>query len=196
MQQRIASALFVLATAIAATATTSTSASAGGPPPSPNPTTTITVVDKQATISSALAAKLQTGAAMTDGELRAAGIRPGMTPADGSPPPVAIASPSGVTTQSASGCDWTSGLGSVCIYVVGTGLWVSDWDTSAAISLYRCAYAIYWVNAVVTGTSNTVCGSFTTFWAYYNPNRNYSNNTTLCVRWSGVAGLPCVKITR
>lgn len=71
-------------------------------------------------------------------------------------PDVALnsAAPSiGITPDSANGC-----ASSVCIYVTGTGLHVSDWTTSVALSRSMCSTASFLVNGVLWASGVNQCG--------------------------------------
>jgi len=96
----------------------------------------------------------------------------------------------GVLPPSADTCS-----DSICIYVVGSGLNVSSWTTSAVISSSMCSYAKYLENGVVIATSGEVCGSandqLITEW---NDPGNFPNGTRLCNQWAGIAGEPCITV--
>ncbi len=105
-------------------------------------------------------------------------------------PDVALnsAAPSiGITPDSANGC-----ASSVCIYVTGTGLHVSDWTTSVALSRSMCSTASFLVNGVLWASGVNQCGSagneLVSDWS--SPG-NFPNGTVLCNTWSGVSGKPC-----
>jgi hypothetical protein len=84
---------------------------------------------------------------------------------------------------------------SICIYVVGSGLNVSSWTTTAVISSSMCSYARYLENGVVIAESAEVCGSaddqLSSEWV--DPG-NFPNGTRLCNEWSGIAGEPCITV--
>jgi hypothetical protein len=93
----------------------------------------------------------------------------------------------GVIPDSANGCN-----GPVCIYVTGTGLHVSDWSTSLALSRSMCSTASFLVNGVLWASGVNECGSagdeLVSDWS--DPG-NFPNGTVLCNTWSGVSGKPC-----
>jgi hypothetical protein len=95
-----------------------------------------------------------------------------------------------VTPDSADTCS-----DSICIYVVGSGLNVSSWTTTAVISSSMCSYARYLENGVVIAESAEVCGSaddqLSSEWV--DPG-NFPNGTRLCNEWSGIAGEPCITV--
>jgi hypothetical protein len=84
---------------------------------------------------------------------------------------------------------------SICIYVVGSGLNVSSWTTTAVISSSMCSYAKYLENGVVIATSGEGCGSagdqLSSEWV--DPG-NFPNGTRLCNEWAGIAGEPCITV--
>lgn len=157
---------------------------------------TLEVAGKQLRVDPKLAEKIKSPAGWKDltiKELASAGIHPGMRK-PGVPLPPQFGSPPDFQVQSASGCDWTSGGGSVCIYVRGTGLMVNDWDASAKRFGYSCTYAAYWHQGVIIATSNQSCGEGTA-WAYWHPN-SYFEPGQACNTFVRYAGKPCVNITR
>jgi hypothetical protein len=93
----------------------------------------------------------------------------------------------GIIPDSANGCS-----SSVCIYVTGTGLHVSDWTTSVALSRSMCSTASFLVNGVLRASGVNQCGGagdeLVSDWS--SPG-NFPNGTVLCNTWSGVAGKPC-----
>ena len=93
----------------------------------------------------------------------------------------------GPIADSAVGCS-----GPVCIYVTGTGLHVSDWSTSLALSKSMCSTASFLVNGVLWASGVNECGSagneLVSDWS--SPG-NFPNGTVLCNTWTGVSGKPC-----
>jgi hypothetical protein len=84
---------------------------------------------------------------------------------------------------------------SICIYVVGSGLNVSSWETTAVISSSMCSYAKYLENGAVIATSGEVCGSANDqLVSEWNDPGNFPNGTRLCNEWSGIAGEPCITV--
>jgi len=122
---------------------------------------------------------------LTVAQLAAVGIHPGM----GKFPPKAN-SKQQVVPASASGCDYNSLNNSMCIYIYGYSLQVTEWDTSVTISSYRCSYAGYWVNSSLVATSNTVCGQNGALWGYWAPNKRMGPGQA-CNTFVGIAGRPC-----
>jgi hypothetical protein len=92
-----------------------------------------------------------------------------------------------IMPDSANGCS-----SSVCIYVTGTGLNVSDWATSVALTKTMCSTASFLVNGVLWASGVNQCGSagdeLVSDWS--DPG-NFPNGTVLCNTWSGVSGKPC-----
>lgn len=93
----------------------------------------------------------------------------------------------GIMPDSANGC-----ASSVCIYVTGTGLNVSDWATSVYLTKSMCSTASFWVNGVLWASGVNQCDSagdeLVSDWS--DPG-NFANGTVLCNTWSGVSGKPC-----
>jgi hypothetical protein len=84
---------------------------------------------------------------------------------------------------------------SICIYVVGSGLNVSSWTTSAVISSSMCSYARYLENGVLIAESGEVCGSAgDQLVSEWNDPGNFPNGTRLCNEWTGIAGEPCITV--
>jgi hypothetical protein len=92
-----------------------------------------------------------------------------------------------IMPDSANGC-----ASSVCIYITGTGLHVSDWATSVALTKTMCSTASYWVNGGLWASGVNQCGSAGEELVsdFSNPG-NFANGTVLCNTWSGVSGKPC-----
>lgn len=96
----------------------------------------------------------------------------------------------GITPDSASGCNQA-----VCISLVGTGLTVTSWSTSAYFAIQTPAFAIYYKNGTVIATSVIVEA---------NPGEwlvdqmigthSFPNGTQLCNGWGGTLGHPCETI--
>jgi len=116
-------------------------------------------------------------------------------------PVIGLSAPSGASTLvvtatggihplTASTCS-----GNVCIYVVGTGLNVSDWSTTASLSKSMCSAAKFIEDGTVIATGATTCGSagggLDADWP--SPG-NFPNGTILCNTWSGIAGEPCITV--
>jgi hypothetical protein len=84
---------------------------------------------------------------------------------------------------------------SICIYVVGSGLNVSSWTTTAVISSSMCSYAKYLENGVLIAESGEVCGSAgDQLSSEWNDPGNFPNGTRLCNEWPGIAGEPCITV--
>lgn len=150
-------------------------------------------------VDAALAAKINSGnwKGLTKAELASAGIFPGMSDS-ATDAPTAVAkpkAPASITPASASGCNYGIVNGATCIYVVGTGLTTTSWDTSVAnpLGIDTCTYAGYWVNGVLAVTSNEVCGDGA-FWAYDSGTITWPNQTQLCNTWVNFGGRPCVTV--
>jgi len=88
---------------------------------------------------------------------------------------------------SASGCNQ-----SVCIELIGTGLVVDRWRTTASVSSATCSQARFLRNGWVVRTSAPVCSSSSgTLVAVWHGPGGFSHGDQLCNTWSGVAGKPC-----
>jgi hypothetical protein len=85
--------------------------------------------------------------------------------------------------------------GSVCIYVTGTGLNVSNWATSATITRAMCSTANFLVNGVVWAIGAQTCGpADSNLVSVWSDPGNFANGTQLCNTWSGVSGEPCITV--
>ena len=146
-------------------------------------------------VNAALAARINSGnwKGLTKAQLASAGIFPDM-PRNATHAPVAR-SRSHVTPDTGSGCNFNVVAGSMCIYVYGTGLTTTSWDTSVAnpLGIDTCTYAGYWVNNVLAITSNEVCGD-AEFWAYDSGTITWPNQTQLCNTWVNFGGKPCLVV--
>ena len=90
------------------------------------------------------------------------------------------------TVDSASGCN-----GSVCIFLTGTGLYVSDWTTRAYPTSYVCSSPRFWRNGVLVATGSTACGGAgSEFVAHYGSGW-FSDGDVLCSTWTNLPGRPC-----
>jgi hypothetical protein len=84
---------------------------------------------------------------------------------------------------------------SICIYVVGSGLNVSSWTTTAVTSSSMCSYAKYLENGVLIAESGEVCGGADDqLVSEWNDPGNFPNGTRLCNEWTGIAGEPCITV--
>lgn len=158
------------------------------PPTSATSLVTVVVAGTPLKMSPAMAAKVSSPkgfATLSPGELAAVGIGPGMHEKG---VPAATAGGGGVIPMSSSGCNSL-----VCIYITGTGLKVTDWDTSAGYYSYLCTYAAFWNGSRILTTSNTVCTTGP-FFAVWGVTRNYVPGTQLCNTWVGISGRPCETI--
>ena len=85
--------------------------------------------------------------------------------------------------------------GAVCINVTGTGLNVSDWNTTVRLSKSECSTASFWENGVKVATGESTCGSsgelLESDLGYVG---NLPNGTELCNSWSGISGEPCATV--
>ncbi len=132
------------------------------------------------------ASSLDKSAEDTSFQAAALGIKPGMADANGQIPTISMESGS-VQPDSASGCNKD-----VCIYVTGSGLHVSKWETTAYFSSGSCSIAAFWVNHRLTHTSDLICHP-TGGWYHYtwsNPG-NFADNTKVCNTWTHRDGEPC-----
>jgi hypothetical protein len=162
-------------------------------------------------VAAALAAHINSGnwKGLTKAQLASAGIFPDI-PYRAAGAPVALArakapastaamirteAPDAVRPDSGSGCNFNVVAGSMCIYVTGTGLKTTDWDTSVAnpLGIDTCTYAGYWVNGELATTSNEVCGDGA-FWAYDVGTITWPNQTKLCNTWVNFDGEPCLVV--
>ncbi len=145
-------------------------------------------------VDAALAAKINSGnwKGLTKAELASAGIFPGR--GDGATD-AAVARATAVTPDTGSGCNYGIVNGATCIYVFGTGLTTTSWDTSVSnpLGIDTCTYAGYWVDGVLAITSNEVCGDGA-FWAYDTGTVTWPNQTQLCNTWVNFGGKPCLVV--
>jgi hypothetical protein len=104
--------------------------------------------------------------------------------------PMPSAPVGGVVPLTANTCS-----GSVCIYVVGSGLSVTSWSTSVIISKAGCSTPKFLDNGSVIRTGPSICGSAGYELEYvWSAPGSFSNNTQLCNTWSGYSGEPCITV--
>ena len=160
-------------------------------------------------VDATLAAQINSGdwKDLTTAQLASAGIVPGMsygaaeTLVATTTAPTAVATTTGTTAPAAvhpdtgSGCNFNAVAGSMCIYVYGTGLTTTSWDSSVAnpLGIDTCTYAGYWINDTLALTSNEVCGDGE-FWAYDSGTITWPNQTQLCNTWVNFGGKPCLVV--
>jgi hypothetical protein len=110
--------------------------------------------------------------------------------ATASTPAVTVNSPVpaiGIVPDSANGCS-----GAICIFVTGSGLHVSDWQTSVALSKSMCTTASFLVNGTLRASGVSQCGSANTeLVSDWSSPGNFPNGSVLCNTWSGISGKPC-----
>lgn len=93
----------------------------------------------------------------------------------------------GPTIQDASGCN-----DAVCIYLKGSGTYLSEWKTTATVSGSTCSYARFHRNGSVIRTSSTICSSGSgTLVAIWDSPGYFSDGDKLCNSWYGISGYPC-----
>lgn len=150
-------------------------------------------------VPAALAKKInsENWAGLSIAQLASAGIHPGMGGAAHATiqaAPAHAAKTNAVHPDSGSGCNYDLD-DDMCIYVQGTGLYVSSWDTQVVnnFELESCTYAGYWSNGGLYTTSNEVCGNGD-YWAYLTVDRNFLNQTQLCNTWVNWGGRPCLTV--
>jgi hypothetical protein len=152
------------------------------------------------TVASALARQINSGdwRNLTIAQLASAGIHPGMTSGLGRI--TAAVKPArqrgGPIIRPATGQDCSYEITDImCMYVFGTGDYVSSWDTSVSntFSLEKCSYAAYWENGLIAGTGPELCGNGD-FWAYGVFNKNLPRGAELCNSWVGWNGRPCMQL--
>ena len=91
---------------------------------------------------------------------------------------------------SASNCS-----GAVCINVAGSGLNVSDWNTTVRLSKSECTTASFWKNGVKVASGESTCGSSgQTLESDLGYVGNLPNGTELCNTWTGFTGEPCATV--
>ena len=96
--------------------------------------------------------------------------------------------------RSADTCDFNA-----CLHIVGSGLYVTDWDTSAFYggTGTLCTRAAWHQNGAIIRTGPTICGKGPgTFYSAWTPHKNFPNNTLACNGWTNVKGYPCATIHR
>jgi hypothetical protein len=86
-------------------------------------------------------------------------------------------------------------VGSVCIVIQGSGLQVTDWQTTAWASSAVCTYADFWVSGVLEGQGSRQCVSAGTELESNWKNTSFPNGTVLCNTWPGINGKACATIT-
>jgi hypothetical protein len=93
----------------------------------------------------------------------------------------------GIMPDSANGCS-----GAICIFVTGSGLHVSNWETTVVLSKSMCSTASFLVNGVLWASGVSECGPANAQLAsnWSNPG-NFPNGSVLCNTWSGISGKPC-----
>jgi hypothetical protein len=93
----------------------------------------------------------------------------------------------GIIPDSANGCS-----GAICIFITGSGLHVSDWQTTVSLSRSMCSTASFLVNGVLRASGGSQCGSAGDLLVsdWQSPG-NFANGTVLCNTWSGISGKPC-----
>jgi hypothetical protein len=83
----------------------------------------------------------------------------------------------------------------ICIFVVGSGLNVSNWSTTAYISKSMCSTAKFLDDGTEIASGVKTCGSagdeLESIWS--DPG-NFPNGTQLCNTWSGISGKPCITV--
>ncbi|MEU6200940.1 hypothetical protein [Streptomyces sp. NPDC047061] len=86
----------------------------------------------------------------------------------------------------------------VCIDVLGTGLKVNQWNTTANANV-GCSQAKYVRNSNQVFESDPICPPNSNPGVYYyytNPNTTYPQNTKLCNAWTKITGYPCATVHR
>ncbi|MBA3906851.1 MAG: hypothetical protein H0X35_09250 [Pseudonocardiales bacterium] len=99
--------------------------------------------------------------------------------------------------ESASGCSEN-----VCITIVGTGLFIQEWRTSALYGgNYICTRSRWWHQyrndpppGWLERTGNGVCGGAGVFFSDWFPKRNFPTGIA-CNTWDYIVGRPCESIT-
>jgi hypothetical protein len=85
--------------------------------------------------------------------------------------------------------------GAVCIYVTGSGLNVSDWETTVLLSKTMCSTASFYDNGVIYALGEQTCGSSgNKLLSNLGNAGNFPNGTILCNKWSGFSGDACVTV--
>jgi hypothetical protein len=85
--------------------------------------------------------------------------------------------------------------GAVCIYVTGTGLNVSSWETTLDLTRSTCSTPYFLANGLIIHTGSQLCGTSGKVldWTWPSPG-NFPNGTVLCNSWTGSSGEPCVTV--
>jgi hypothetical protein len=142
--------------------------------------------------------EIQSHAALTAGNTsfltvaqgRVLGVRPGMAGKNGKVPTITARQTGGIVPNSASGCNLD-----VCINVIGRGLTVSNWFTTAFDADPTCTFAAYWANGAVIATSNELCGgAFTDYSSEWADPGDFADGTQVCNSWVTISGFPCETI--
>lgn len=104
--------------------------------------------------------------------------------------PAADAAVQPASAQSASGCSQD-----VCISLIGSGAYVSDWSSTANWGGPEiCTYSIFEINDIVIRTGSVVCGGAGVFFTDWPAKKNFPTPSQACNQWSGIPGYPCEDI--
>ena len=103
-----------------------------------------------------------------------------------------------VSPNSASGCSEN-----VCITVIGSGLYISDWNTRAIYSgNYICTRSRWWFQyrndpppGWLERTGNGVCGGAGVFFSDWQAQKGFPTGVA-CNTWDYIVGRPCESIYR
>lgn len=123
---------------------------------------------------------------LTIPELAKLGIGPNMNNEGGA----TVVAKSGAVAQplSASGCNKQ-----VCIYVTGTKLHITAWQSTGVSAPAICTYAAFWRNTTIMSTTPEICGPQNTTYVATKGGlpADFLNGTILCNSWVSIAGKPC-----
>ena len=140
-----------------------------------------------ASVSHTASSAQASGGFMTVTQAAALGIHPNTSTSGYT---VSVPKVEHVISDSAQGCNQL-----VCISVIGSGLHVTSWSTSATFSIQTPAFAIYYVNGTVVATSVIVeAEPGETLGDQAIGSHSYANGTHLCNGWGGTLGYPCETI--
>jgi hypothetical protein len=93
---------------------------------------------------------------------------------------------------SASGCNQD-----VCLSIVGTGNYVSDWSTTAYWDGgYICTHSFWSLNDRLIRTGNGACGRAGVFFSDWSPRRGFPYPSLACNTWQVIPGRPCETIKK
>jgi len=93
---------------------------------------------------------------------------------------------------SASGCSQE-----VCISIIGSSNFVSEWDTHAIAEDATCTWPDFLINNAIVYPGDLICGDGAgVFSAFWKANRYFPSPSLACNTWFNIPGKPCETIRR